>query len=85
MAMFDLRVGNHELKRNACTICSELSCELVSTRAYCGEGKKERTHMQKGLDIMEIATLKRGAIKITNSAQKMKLVKNKYHGFVITI
>lgn len=32
---------------------------------------------------MQIATTRNGAIKITlNAAQEMKLVNNKYHGFV---
>lgn len=51
-------------------------------------GKGEKKHMygkRFRYHTMEIAILKRGAIKITNSTQEMKLLKNKYHGFVITI
>lgn len=59
---------------------SELSCKLQSTRTYCG---KEKPCKEKCSNTVEIATLKSGAIKITfDSAQEMKLVKNKYRSFI---
>lgn len=59
---------------------SELSCKLQSTRTYCG---KEKPCKEKCSHTVEIATLKSGAIKITfDSAQEMKLVKNKYRSFI---
>lgn len=51
LAMFDLRVGKHELKQNKPTPAHgylELHCKLASTRAYCArEGKRFRRHRDR--------------------------------------
>lgn len=51
LAVFDLRVGKHELKQNKRTPAQgylELHCKLASTRAYCGrEGKRFRHYRDR--------------------------------------